>query len=208
MELNRDLSELIGAIIGNGNIYDGKIKYVEITGSSVYDEAYFRGRLSSIIISQLGYNPRIYIKDNVIRLRINKRSFVKYLKDVGVPTGKGKSLTVKIPNRIAKNWNLTKSCIRGIFDTDGSVYFDHRKTYTTPYPRIDLHLNNLGLVYQIHDMLISRSFNPKISIKKGSLYLNGISEIEHYLKTINFSNYKHLAKIKYLKTTNNISMPR
>lgn len=199
MELNGNVSELIGAIIGNGNIYDRKSKYVEITGNAIYDGAYFKGRLNLIITEELEYTPRIYTKYNVIRLRINKRSFVRYLKEIGMPTGAGKSLSVKIPNSIARNWRLTKNCIRGIFDTDGSIYFDKRKTYTAPYPRIELHLNNLGLVYQIHAMLTSHGFNSKISIKKGSLYLNGVDEIIRYLKTIDFSNYKHLAKVKHLR---------
>jgi hypothetical protein len=208
MQLNRNLSELIGAIIGNGNIYDGKTKYVEITGNSIQDRAYFNGRLNSIISSELGYNPRMYIKCNAIRLRINKRSFVRDLKDVGMPTGKWKSLIVKIPYIIAKRWDLAKTCIRGIFDTDGSVYFDKRHIYTEPYPRMDLHLNNLGLIYQIYNLLIAHGFNPKVSIKKGSLYLNGVNEIVHYLNTINFSNDKHLAKVKYLKIESNVHVPR
>jgi hypothetical protein len=209
MQLNKNLSELIGAIIGNGNIYDGKrTKYVEITGNSIQDRTYFNGRLDSIISSELGYTPRIYIRGNAIRLRINKRSFVRYLKVIGMPIGKGKSLIVKIPCSIAKRWDLARNCIRGIFDTDGSVYFDKRHVYATPYPRMDLHLNNLGLVYQIYDMLSSHGFNPRISTKKGSLYLNGVNEIMHYLNTIDFSNYKHLAKVKYLKVDNYVPVPR
>ena len=196
LKLSREVSELIGAIIGDGNIYSAKKKWVEITGNRYEDRHYFQNVLARLIKLTLSYNARIYFRSDAIRLRIFKSTFVDYLKFLGIPSGRGKSLTVLIPAKIRMDWKLAKSCIRGIYDTDGSLTFDKRPTYARPYPRVVLHVSNFGLMNQLSDILSDKKFNPKLSYKESSLYLNGKTQVKLYLSTIGFSNIKHLNRLK------------
>ena len=60
MNLTAEMCELIGAIIGDGNIYDRRICYVEITGHPSEDLLYFKKRLIKFVENELNYTPKIY----------------------------------------------------------------------------------------------------------------------------------------------------
>ncbi len=199
MELSPDMCEFIGAIIGDGNIYSTKKhSWVEMTGNPINDYDYFTRRLVPIVSRELNYNPRIFVHSRGLKFRICNKKFVDELKELGMPTGRSKHATVKIPDKISADWDLTRCCIRGIVDTDGCVSFDKRVAYVTPYPRIALHMRNAGLISQIHDILITKGFNPKCEIETIAntyLYLNGKEQVELYLKKIGFSNWNHLYRL-------------
>lgn len=196
MKLTPAMSELVGAIIGDGNIYARKGFWVELTGDLNNDRGYIRKCIGPIVKKELNYNPHIFRRPNSLNLRIYSKEFVNYLKDLGIPTGEGKGKTVMIPTRICKDWSLTRNCIRGIIDTDGSVTFDKREAYLRPYPRIALHINNHNLRKQLGNILSTNNFNATISEKEGTLYLNGIEQIKLFLCKIGFSNMKHIRRLR------------
>ncbi|MDE1855441.1 MAG: hypothetical protein KGH57_03955 [Candidatus Micrarchaeota archaeon] len=202
MRLTPDMCELIGAIIGDGNIY--KNNYVDITGDKNLDLEYLRRRLLPIVKEQLKYVPKIGPGSRSIRLRINNRKFTFFLNNLGIKSGKGKSQTVIIPSKISENWRLAKACIRGIMDTDGCLSFDKRRVYRTPYLRIILHIKNRDLIYQIYSILESRGFAPTYSTQVAyngrmhTLYLSGKEQVLKYIKDIGFSNKRHILKTRRL----------
>ncbi len=200
MKISYNMSELIGAIIGDGNIY--KNRYVEISGDSKLDMAYFKQNLLPIIENELSYVPSIRMGLFGVRLRINNKKFTIFLNNLGIRSGKGKAANITIPKTISKDWNLSKACIRGIIDTDGCLSFDKRKVYKEPYPRIILHVKSRRLVYQIRRLLSTNGYKPTIS-KQMTLhgemhwvYLNGKEQVYKYIKEIGFSNNRHLFKAR------------
>jgi intein/homing endonuclease len=201
MELTCEMSELIGSIIGDGNIYNGKQSYVELTGHPTEELTYFNSRLKPIISQELNYNVRLFLHSRGLKFRINSKKFVLWLKSLGIPTGKSKGRNALIPANICSSWELSKSCIRGIFDADGSVYFDKRATYSRPYPRIALYMINKNLILQISKILKEQGFNPTLSRNVRNiicLYLNGFDEVKKFLIKIGFANSKHHERIKNL----------
>jgi len=61
---------------------------------------------------------------------------------------------IGIPQWIKHDANLTKLCIKGLFETDGSVYVDRGYTmasFTTIIP---------GLAYETHTLIQSLGFSP------------------------------------------------
>lgn len=132
--LTPDFCELIGSIIGDGNIYDKRSHYVEITGHPTADSFYFENFLLNTIENELGYIAKIKTRAGAIRIRINNKKFVEKIKEFGIPSGKGKFKKVRIPKYITKQpTEHIKACVRGIFDADGCVHFDKRKAYKRPY---------------------------------------------------------------------------
>ncbi|MBN2203379.1 MAG: hypothetical protein JW700_04310 [Candidatus Aenigmarchaeota archaeon] len=198
MKLTANMCELIGSIIGDGNIVENRPWYVEITGHPTEELIYFDNRLKPIIFQELNYNIRLFLHSRGLKFRINNKAFVLWLKNLGIPTGKNKGKNVLIPEEISASWKLSKNCLRGIFDADGSVFFDNRSIYTKPYPRIALHMNNENLLAQISSILRKQGFNPTLSRKDVCLYLNGFEEVRKFLLRIGFANPKHHERIKNL----------
>lgn len=196
------MAELIGAIIGDGNIY--KNNYVDITGDKNLDLDYFRHRLLPIVENVIAYTPKIGPASKAVRLRINNRKFTFFLNGLGIKSGKGKSTTVMIPLQIFTNWNLAKACIRGIIDTDGCLSFDKRKVYRTPYPRIILHIKNKNLSLQVRALLNLHGYNTTYSTQMAyngemyTVYLSGKEQVLKYIKEISFANSRHLFKAQRL----------
>jgi len=198
MELTDNMCELIGSIIGNGNIRDGRPWFVEMTGDSIEELTYFEDRLKPIVFNELNYNPRMYFHSGALRFKINSKEFVLWLKSLGMPTRKLKCHNVLIPEEICTSWEKTKNCIRGIFDTDGCVHFDKRRVYSQPYPRIELHMLNERLLEQIYHIMKKQGFNVTMSKKKPCIYMNGFKEVKKFLMKIGFANPKHHKRIKAL----------
>ena len=202
MPLTSKLCELIGAFIGDGftNKY-GSMYMIQYTGNRTLDEPYITKRLKSIIkeISP-NSNPIISKKDNTIRLTVySKEFYILLTKRFNFKPGK-KVYTVTIPKEItdSKNQQLINSCIRGIYDTDGSVFYDKRKIYKKPYIRIHLCSVSFGLINQVYDILKKNKLNPRISrsYNKHVIQINGVENCKKFIKKIGFSNKRHLDKIQ------------
>jgi hypothetical protein len=201
--LTNELAEFIGAFIGDGftNHY-GRMHMVQFAGDSRYDSQYLENRLGSILRKLC---PNVYISyrniknQNTIRMTIYaKELHILLTKRFGFPCGK-KTYTVKIPDEIL-NSDKTKinSCIRGIFDTDGCVFFDKRESYSKPYLRICLNLANVDLIKQINNLLLEQDIVSTVGSNSKRLQINGFNNCKLFIEKIGFSNDRHLSKIKNL----------
>ena len=126
-EINTKLSELIGIIIGDGNVYYnpklGKY-YFEITGDPKLEREYFE-YVSNLVQEIIHKKPTIRIGGRGLKLRLYSKEFIEFLVyKLNFPYGK-KSEIITIPRKI-NNWNLSKYCIRGITDTDGSLFLSKK----------------------------------------------------------------------------------
>ncbi len=204
--LNKEICEFIGAFIGDGYLGNyGKTKkqYVlGISGNKELDEDYFKNYLIPLLKKNFKcINPRLYYRndENTIMLRINSKELYDWFMDLGFNSGK-KSHTVKIPEKIFNNKKLVKYVIRGIFDTDGCIFFDKRSNYCKPYPRITLQLASMDLINQI-EFYLSNHFNlytnrSSWNGKRSCIEIYGHKQLEKFLKEIGLSNKRHLAKVK------------
>ncbi|MDP2908118.1 MAG: hypothetical protein Q8O03_09385 [Nanoarchaeota archaeon] len=211
MELNPALSELIGAIIGDGNMYFSskhKKYYFEITGDKHLDKDYLI-YLCKLIQKLFNKKLKLYIRGRGLRLRFYSKEILLFLKeDLKMHTGAGKSLNVKIPKLILKNKELMKFCVRGLFDTDGS-FFLCNKGYRKDYPCIELGTCSDNLAFQIKDFFINNDFiigfrkDIRTCYTRGHRYVisfNGDSMVSKYVSEIGFSNPRHNKKLFKLNT--------
>jgi hypothetical protein len=200
--ISRELCEFIGAIIGNGNLWtDGSRYRVELTGDPKLDKEYFN-YLSAISQNLFGKNPYpIRVRQRGLRWRLQSKDAFILLRNLGLPVGKGKSHKVTIPQMIMqKDWNLAKWTIRGIMDTDGTLFFS-KKTYAQPiYPTIELRTCSAELAKQVQTLLIANGFRAR---KRGNqeegfhVALYGIEMLSRWIAEIGFSNPKHASKVKF-----------
>jgi len=111
-----------------------------------------------------------------------------------------KTFIITIPEEIiySKDYGLINACIRGIFDTDGCVAFDKRKTYKKPYIRIILHMKSKDLIMQIYRILRRQDIKATITNNYEKIQINGSIECKKFIQKIGFSNPRHLNKIKQI----------
>ena len=204
-EINQDFEldfyEVIGAFIGDGflNKY-GNSYFIGFAGDSRYDLDYYKNKIIPPISKLFNRKPYIRIKGNCLSVTFHSKNlFYILIKRFHMPKGK-KVYTVKIPEEILKDKSKLIYTLRGIFDTDGCIFVDKRKTYKKLYPRIALQLTNKPIIEQIYLALTSLNIKCGIAKKaRGNAYtiqINGFREVEKYLNTIGFSNKRHLNRIK------------
>ena len=125
-----------------------------------------------------------------------------------MPCNKEKCQNIFIPKEIIENTELLTSCIRGITDTDGSLFFAN-KGDRKDYPTIEISTTSKILAFQLKDSLIDR-FNFRVGFRnftQGSFHkiyrisINGEKMLEKWVATIGFSNNRNLDR--YEKYKNN-----
>lgn len=204
MPLTPELCELIGAFIGDGftNKY-GNMYMTQFAGHSILDNEYFVKTLIPIVkMLSPNSNPILSKKDNTLRLTIYSKEFYNLLIERFKFTAGKKAYTVTIPEEIInlKNPNMVNLCVRGIYDTDGCIFYDKRKIYKNMYIRINLSSVSSVLVKQICNILKELNLNPRITTNynKHVIQINGVENCKKFIGKIGFSNKRHLDKIKVL----------
>lgn len=202
LPLTKELCELIGAYIGDGsNGKYGRHYDFQIAGHKVLDKEYLEYLSRTLKYLFAGIKVRSWVSKDCEgrRLIVNSRHIFELLtKRFGFPAGP-KSHTVRIPDEILNEGDeFVFPTIRGIFDTDGCVFFDKRSAYLKPYPRITITLASFPLHSQLKEIL-SKHFPLYTYFRKSRncyyLEIYGSKNLGKWMKLIGFSNKKHLNKI-------------
>ncbi len=193
MQKEAKIAEMIGAIIGDGHISKSG-KSIELIGHPVEDKDYLH-LIGSFGTQIFGIKFKEYERERAVRIIFNSTLMQNYFVEIGLPRGK-KSEIVKIPNVYLKSPYL-KNVIRGIFDTDGYLFFDKRKVYVKPYPRLGFHIKSKKLGEQLKEILDQMGFETYYRITKKHAYvieIYGHQQLQKWLNTIGSLNNKHLSK--------------
>lgn len=198
--------ELSGALFGDGHIKYSNRKYncyygITITGDLTEDMDYLL-YLQVLINSLIDITPTLKIREKygVAYLNLDSKEFVNFLvNDCVFPCNREKR-TANIPHLIrnAKNLEYLGSFVRGLFDTDGTLFFGKKGCYSKYcYPMIELKNRNTALLEDTKVILEKLGFNPHIRNADQSarcLYLSGRMALENWMIQIGFSNPKHYTK--------------
>jgi len=187
-----ETSEFIGALLGDGNIWAKKYELV-ITGDRIKDKDYFE-YLSRLVEANFDYKPHIRFRSGGLRLVIRSKSIFSSIKR-HLPNGK-RALSVEIPAGLDE-----KAVLRGIFDTDGSIFFS-RKPGVDKYPCIEISTISCKLAEQLVELLSELGFRPRIrtDLRIHRVYiiaLNGKNQARKWLADIGSSNPTKLARLAY-----------
>jgi len=207
--MNSEIAELVGAIIGDGYIYRKNYKYqIGIVGSPTNDKEYFE-KLKKLIFNEWKKEVKIKFRFRGLRMVFNSKEICNFLiNDLKMPHGKGKGQKVQIPEIIYNDKNLVKHAIRGIADTDGSIFIS-KKPGVQKYPSIEITTTSLNLANQLKEILTKIGFRVTLVIgrrKKAKglisyrVALYGRENLKKWMDEIGFSNpYKYERAIQYLR---------
>ena len=157
--MDKELAEFVGAMIGDGCLSlinsrseHRKRKIALLTGHLQHDYAYYVKVIQPII--QRSFNINGYIKKrekrNCIYYEMGSAVF-DFLSKEGFPIGLKNTLF--IPQKILRNPELALACVRGIFNTDGTIYRRYSKKYNRhakiyDYQVIQFKLNSQRTIQQ------------------------------------------------------------
>jgi len=144
-------------------------------------------------------------KVGIYGFHIFDKKLVNFFKtELGIKSGS--KIDIDIPKNILRKENLLKRFIRGLFDTDGNLYFDKNYSANSPinnHPIIKLGTVSKRLAFDVFNALKIFGLNPRMKNPyKGKRDKNIVytvmlyrkADIEYFIEKIGFKNSKHFTK--------------
>jgi hypothetical protein len=146
LEENESLAELIGILLGDGHLhkkgeksYLGSVLSISLNRE---DEPKYVSYVRELLINIFSEEPKMHnrIDSKSIDLKIYKDQIIDFIITKGITTGDKVKNQISVPKWIKKDelwirnnqnkWELKYKplvigCLRGLVDTDGSIYVDH-----------------------------------------------------------------------------------
>ncbi|MBN1159801.1 MAG: hypothetical protein JXA43_01010 [Candidatus Diapherotrites archaeon] len=192
------LAELVGIILGDGNIHafskGKKVRAysIRIAGHAKNDRDYLTNHVFRLFKDLFDVQPRIYKskRSKAMYVNVYNKALVDYFLEMGLKKGNKITSQVTIPKWILKDKKLIIACIRGLIDTDGSIYRMSRKDANLK--RISFKNYNQALLKQARNCFIELGFHPSKIICGNYFTLSRQEEIKRYISMIEFNNSKHI----------------
>jgi len=190
------LAEFVGILLGDGNIFSGGIR---VCGDSRYDREYLVNYVAPLIEDLFHVKPSFYLSkvENCLYLIVSRVDLICFFKQMGLKPGKKIINKSTIPNWIFENEFFLKSCLRGIYDTDGSVY--ELLPHWPGIFQINLDNKNLILLEDSRRALFKLGFHVSkicnLHLDKPRTYITRKEDVKRFYFEIGFNNPKHKYKL-------------
>lgn len=186
------LAEFIGALLGDGMINHYQLQFTAHKEEFLYHE--FLEKITKELFGLSGTHAP-HGKDNAITFTISSRALVEYLNTLGISSNSTER-KVSLPGWIFLNKARRLAFLRGIFDTEGSVYNHryrvNRKLYH--YTKISIANRAQSILHAVEQILSEHSFHPRRSTKNDAIVLENSAEVKHFVTLIKPHNTKHLKR--------------
>jgi intein/homing endonuclease len=194
------LAELIGIILGDGNINyykKGKkigVYQVNIAGHKYLDKEYHLNYVTFLFKELFGVKPiEVLSKANNGRhIIVSSKQLVNFFIDNELKSGDKIKNQVTIPFWIKENSSYLKSCLRGLFDTDGCIYkLANQNSYQICFTNY-----NISLLNDVRNGLLSLGIGVSKITKGRDIMITKKSELRKFLNEVGFQNPRHLNKVR------------
>ena len=193
--LTPELAEEIGIHLGDGFLSNKKNEY-RLKGDK--EERSYYDLIIRKLFKKL-YNLDLNLKDyeNTYGFELYSKTFWFFKnKTLGIHAGRKRYM--QFPEIIkVNNKEILCAFLRGIYDTDGCLYFRSSKKIKKYYPSIQLVLIAKGIIDGVAEILQMLGFDPYLYQDKKGYYhiiLNGYARLERYCNLIGWHNQKHIKK--------------
>ena len=185
-QIDERLAEFIGLLAGDGHV--SRINYeISVTCHKKLDKDYIINRVSKLFLDLFTMNVTIREskKNNVIRCSVHSKLLSEYLTtNFLIPRGKKKG-KLHIPTQIKTEKELLIPYIRGLFDTDGSIYCRRKKSLVVSIASRDPVFLN-----EVKNALTKLGYSASVSGK--NLYIYNQEQVQRFMFEVKPSNVKHL----------------
>jgi len=187
-----ELAEFVGIMMGDG----GLSRYQAIITLHHTDDFEYTTFVVNLIKKLFKITPKIYHspKYSVNDVVVSRRGLVLYLHELGLPIGNKVKQKFDIPEWIECDRELAVACVRGLVDTDGSI-FTHRykvkgKQYS--YKKLSFTSASEPLRQSVYALLQEFGFSPRLTTK--DVRLDSVADMTRYFSVIGTHNPKHLRR--------------
>ncbi len=213
------LAEFCGAMVGDGWIQSNS-KSLFLAGNIDEDKEYYDTTMVPLVSKLITpVKPRVFPYWSVYGIGIYKTEIIKELLNLGLLKGKKVDIASIPPWIISSSLDIKRAFIRGIFDTDGSIfmqkdYTEYADDFNSKYhtkSRIRIASISKKLIQDISYLLDSLNFRYTIRSRKGGfrhnrnnnsayfIEINSICEIHRFFEEIKSHNPKHITKYQIWK---------
>lgn len=192
-EKSPELAEFVGIMLGDGGV---STYQATVTLHSRDDLEYSHYVCQSIKLL-FGYKPSVLPRKGCLALKVlmSRIEIVRYLKSVGVPIGNKMHHSIDIPKWIKERPDFYIPCIRGLVDTDGSVfkhtYLSKGKRYS--YKKLSFTSGSMPLLNSVYSLLTTLGIRARIGSNR-DVRVDSITSMERYFSIIGSHNPKHLRR--------------
>jgi len=189
-----ELAEFIGIMMGDGGISEYQ---VVITLHHIDDLAYATF-VVKLIKKLFSITPSVYHspRKSVNNIVVSRKKLVQYLHGLGLPIGNKVKQRFDIPEWVKCDKRFVTACLRGLIDTDGSI-FTHRyrvKGTWYAYKKLSFTSASEPLRKSMHAILKKFGFHPRMA--GTNVRLDRIEDMKRYFSIIGSHNPKHLRRYK------------
>ena len=192
--LSKELAEFTGIVMGDGGITQNQVM---ISTNSIDDKKY--GYFIKKLIKKLfNVNASIYytVRARVMIIAVSRKKLVEFCnKKLELKIGNKLKQGLDIPNWIKGNLEFEKVCVRGLIDTDGSIFNEchniNGKKYN--YKRLNFTSASPELRKSVFNILQKNGLSPKIRNNR-CVQIEDKAKIKEYFEIIGTHNPKHLKR--------------
>ena len=193
---SKELAEFVGIVLGDGGITQ---RQVVITLHSEDDREY--GKFISSLVKRLFNTPvsihydKKYLAADFV---ISRSELVRFcVERLGLKKGNKVKQQVDVPEWIKKNQNYAIACVRGLIDTDGSVFNHRYKVNGKIYSYKKLSFTNFSepLRQSVFNILRNIGLNPRLAQRK-DVRIDSIHDMRKYFQLIGSHNPKYWKKYR------------
>lgn len=188
---NEKLAELLGIFFGDGHL--GHYQAQVVTNSETdMGHAFF---IKNLIKSVSGLDSVIKERkqENAVNITVSSKNFCDFLHKVGMPKGNKIQNNLEVPRWINNSKKFQRAFLRGLFDTDGSVYLDKHKVKGMVYRSVNLAITSYSpsLIKGIIKILQQLDIKYTYSGPQHSVYIRRNREVLRFFSQVSSSNEKH-----------------
>lgn len=191
---NIQLAEFIGIMLGDGHLSQYQ---VSVTTNSKTDKQHAL-YTAELIWKIFGIRPKVTHRSTSQAVVVVASSVAMSLalENLGLRFGKKVENGVGVPTWIRRNKNYRAWCLRGLFDTDGSVYLDQHHIHGRLYRNIGMNFTNRNkkLLAFFQETMQLYGLRPTQTTQY-ALALRRKQDIAKYFAIIGTSNNKH--RVRY-----------
>lgn len=188
------LAEFVGIVMGDGGI---SRRQVTVTLHSKDDIDYI-AYVVEIARDLFKVEPSVHKRQNVFakEIVISRTELVDFCtKKLGLKIGNKVQQQIDIPAWIKNKRAFKAACVRGLIDTDGSVFTHKYKVNGKIYSYKKLQFTSLSspLLLSVYNILKETGLKPRIARDK-EVWLDSKKDMQKYFHLIGSSNKKHLKR--------------
>ncbi len=189
-----ELAEFVGLMLGDGGI----TRYQLTVTLHRYDDHEYGIFVCSLIQKLFGVRPSVIISKDALAndYRVSRTEMVHFcIEHLGLVKGNKIRQKIDIPMWIKRKRNYLIPCIRGLFDTDGSVYWHQYRIRGKDYryKKISFTSASPPLLNSVHESL--RKIGVWANMRDRDIFIESRAAVKQYIELIGSHNPKHLRKM-------------